>query len=273
MSNILDKIFADKQKELAGTKRNLPLSQLKQRIRDQAPVRDIFKALNEGKHSKIIAEIKRRTPFKGELREHFNALEIAGDYVKHGAVTLSVLTESNYFGSHIGILTEVRPIAPIPLLRKDFISDEYQVYESRVHGADLFLLISTWLDQNQLTDLLLLGKELGLPALVETHNEWDMEKAFEAKANLIGINNRDLTNGKTDLNIARRLIPMALQEPGNTLVCESGISGREEIEEFEKLGAHAFLIGESLITSKNIPEKLRELSTGRGQRDAGLNGQ
>ena len=273
MSNILDKIFADKQKELAGTKRNLPLSQLKQRIRDQAPVRDIFKALNEGKHSKITAEIKRRTPFKGELRENFNALEIAGDYVKHGAVTLSVLTESNYFGSHIGILTEVRPIAPIPLLRKDFISDEYQVYESRVHGADLFLLISTWLDQNQLTDLLLLGNELGLPALVETHNEWDMEKAFEAKANLIGINNRDLTNGKTDLNIARRLIPMALQEPGNTLVCESGISGREEIEEFEKLGAHAFLIGESLITSKNIPEKLRELSTGRGQRDAGLNGQ
>ena len=182
MSNILDKIFADKQKELAGTKRTLPLPQLKQRIRDQAPVRDIFNALKEGLHSKIIAEIKRRTPFKGELRENFNALEIAKDYVKHGAATLSVLTESNYFGSHIGILTEVRPIAPIPLLRKDFISDEYQVYESRAHGADLFLLIATWLDQNQLTDLLLLGKELGLPALVETHNEWDMEKAFEAKA-------------------------------------------------------------------------------------------
>ena len=266
MSNILDKIFADKKKELAGTKRTLPLSQLKQRIGDQAPVRDVFKALNEGKHSKIIAEIKRRTHFKGELRKKFNALEIAKDYVKHGAATLSVLTESNYFGSHIGILTEVRPIAPIPLLRKDFISDEYQVYESRAHGADLFLLIATWLDQNQLTDLLLLGKALGLPALVETHNEWDMEKAFEAKASLIGINNRDLTNGKTDLNIARRLIPMALQEPGNTLVCESGISGREEIEEFEKLGAHAFLIGESLMTSKNIPEKLKVL-LGNGQRD------
>ena len=133
------------------------------------------------------------------------------------------------------------------------------MYESRAYGADLFLLIATWLDQNQLTDLLLLGKELGLPALVETHNEWDMEKAFEAKASLIGINNRDLTNGKTDLNIARRLIPMALQEPGNTLVCESGISGREEIEEFEKLGAHAFLIGESLMTSDDIPEKLKVL--------------
>ena len=272
MTNILDKIFADKQKELAETKRNLPLPELKLRIGDQAPIRDVFKALNEGKHSKVIAEIKRCTPFKGELRENFNASEIADDYGKHGAVTLSILTESNYFGSNIGILEEVRPIAPIPLLRKDFISDEYQVYESRAYGADLFLLIATWLDQSQLTDLLLLGKELGLPALVETHNEWDMEKAFEAKASLIGINNRDLTNGKTDLNIARRLIPMALQEPGNTLVCESGIRGREEIEEFEKIGAHAFLIGESLMTSENIPEKLKIL-IGNGQQDSERNEQ
>ncbi len=260
MPNILDKIFAEKQKELAGTKRNSPLSQIKQRIKDQAPVRDIFKTLDEGKcATKIIAEIKRRTPFKGELRENFNALEIAAEYINHGAVTLSVLTESNYFGGDIKILEAVRAIASVPLLRKDFISDEYQVYESRAYGADLFLLIATRLDQNQLADLLLLGKELGLSALVETHDEWDMEKVFHAKANLIGINNRDLTNGKTDLDIARRLIPMALQEAGNTLVCESGISGREEIEEFEKLGAHAFLIGESLMTAKSIPEKLKML--------------
>ncbi len=257
--NILDKIFVDKQKELAGTKRELPLSELKLRIGDQEPIRDVYKILNGKGPSKIIAEIKRRTPFKGELRENFNASEIATDYFKNGAATLSILTETNYFGSNIDILKEVRPIAPIPLLRKDFITDEYQVYESRAHGADLFLLIATWLDQNQLADLLLLGEELGLPALVETHNEWDLEKAFEAKARLIGINNRDLTNGKTDLNIARRLIPMALQEQGKTLVCESGIHGREEIEEFEKLGAHAFLIGESLMTSENIPEKLNSL--------------
>jgi len=257
MSNILDKIFVDKQKELQGTKREHPLSELKQRIGNQTPVRNVFTALNANKHSNIIAEIKRRTPFKGELRENFNAQEIAGEYVKNGAVTLSILTESNYFGSNIGILEEVRPIAPIPLLRKDFISDDYQVYESRAYGADLFLLIATWLEQSQLTDLLLLGQELGMPALVETHNEWDMEKAFEAKAKLIGVNNRDLTNGKTDLDISRRLIPMALQEPDVTLVCESGIRGRDEISEFEKLGAKAFLIGESLMTSENIPETLK----------------
>ena len=264
MTNILDKIFADKQKELPGTKRNRPLSQLKQRIGDQAPVRDVIKALNEGKHSKIIAEIKRRTPFKGELRENFNASEIAGDYARYGAATLSILTESNYFGSNIEILQEVRPIAPIPLLRKDFIFDEYQVYESRAYGADLFLLIATWLDQNLMSDLLSLGKELGMPALIEVHNEWDMEKAFAVNAKLIGINNRDLTNGKTDLGITRRLAPMALQEKEKVLVCESGIHGREEIEEFESLGVHAFLIGESLMTSEDIPNKLKELLGSEG---------
>ena len=259
MLNILDKIFADKQKELLDTKCKVPIAQLKQRIVDQAPARDIFKALKVGNHSKIIAEIKRRTPFKGELRENFNSKEIARDYVENGAAALSILTESNYFGSHIGILEQIKPVASIPLLRKDFICDEYQVYESRAHGADLFLLIATWLEKSQLNDLLSLGKDLGLHALVETHNEYDVEKAFEAKADLIGINNRDLSNGKTDLGISRRLIPLALQEPGKTLVCESGVKGREEIDEFEKMGAHAFLIGETLMKSKDIPKKLSEL--------------
>ena len=179
--------------------------------------------------------------------------------MEHGAVMLSILTESNYFGSRIEILSEIRKVSPIPLLRKDFIFDEYQVYESRAFGSDLFLLIATWLDQNLMNDLLSLGQELKMPALIETHNEWDLEKAFKVNAKLIGINNRDLTNGKTDLGISRRLIPMALQEKDKVLVCESGIYGRPEIEEFEALGVDAFLIGESLMTSQNIPEKLKEL--------------
>ena len=110
-----------------------------------------------------------------------------------------------------------------------------------------------------MADLLCQGKELGMPALIETHNEWDLEKAFAANAELIGINNRDLTNGKTDLGITRRLAPMALQEKGKVLVCESGIHGRKEIEEFEDLGVNAFLIGESLMTAEDIPGKLKEL--------------
>ncbi len=264
MSNILDQIFADKKKELPGTQSKSPLSEIKQRIGDQQPVLDVYKALENGSSSRIIAEIKPKTPFKGELRKGFDAKVIARDYVEHGAATLSILTESNYFGSNIEVLPEVRKVAPIPLLRKDFIFDEYQVYESRAFGADLFLLIATWLDQSLMKDLLCLGIELGMPALIETHNEWDMEKAFAANAKLIGINNRDLTNGKTDLGITRRLVPMALQEKDKVLVCESGIHGREEIEEFEGLGVHAFLIGESLMTSENIPEKLKELLGGDG---------
>ena len=259
MSNILDQIFADKKKELPETQSNTPLSEIKNRIGDQQPVCDVFAALKKGSNSRIIAEIKPKTPFKGELRKGFVAKDIARDYVGNGAATLSILTESNYFGSSINVLPEIREIAPIPLLRKDFIFDEYQVYESRAYGADLFLLIATWLDQSLMNDLLALGEELGMPALIETHNEWDMEKAFAAKANLIGINNRDLKNGKTDLGITRRLVPMALQEKDKVLVCESGIHGREEIEEFEALGVNAFLIGESLMTAENIPGKLKEL--------------
>ncbi|MEK9629781.1 MAG: indole-3-glycerol phosphate synthase TrpC [Nitrospinota bacterium] len=259
MSNILDQIFADKKKELPRTISKFPLSEIKLRIGDQEPVRDVFKAFEKGETSRIIAEIKPRTPFKGELREGFNAEVIAREYVENGAATLSILTESNYFGSSIETLEKIRKIAPIPLLRKDFIFDEYQVYESRAYGADLFLLIATWLEQNQMNDLLGLGEELGMPSIIETHNEWDMEKAFKANARLIGINNRDLTNGKTDLGITRRLAPMALQEKDKVLVCESGIHGREEIAEFESLGVHAFLIGESLMVSKDIPGKLKEL--------------
>jgi len=259
MSNILDQIFANKKKELPETKSAFPLPEIKQRINDQQPAYNVYKALEKNKTSNIIAEIKPKTPFKGELRKGFNAIDIARDYVEHGATILSVLTENKYFGSNIKNLTEIRKIAKIPLLRKDFIFDEYQVYESRAFGADLFLLIATWLDQNLMSDLLSLGQELRMPALIETHNEWDMEKAFAVNAKLIGINNRDLTNGKTDLDISRRLVPMALQEKDKVLVCESGINGRNEIKEFEELGVDAFLIGESLMTSKNIPEKLKEL--------------
>ena len=261
MPGILDKIFADKKVELDSVKRRLALPDVKTRISDKTyEIRNIKKALQTRKESHIIAEIKPRTPFKGELREDVNPVSIAKIYAKNGATALSVLTESSYFGGSISTLEKARECVDIPLLRKDFIFDEYQIYETKAFGADLFLLIATWLDKNHLADLIALGQELGLPALVEAHNEKDMEKAFAAAGSILGINNRDLTSGKTDLDIARRLIPMALQVPGNLLVCESGIHSRTEIEEFEELGAHSFLIGESLMTADNIGEKLKELT-------------
>ena len=264
MSNILDKIFKDKEEELDSTKRRLALSDVKTRISDKAyKIRDIRKALLSGRESRIITEIKPSTPFKGELRASINPLEIAQTFAENGAAALSILTESSHFGGSLSTLEKSRECVDTPLLRKDFIFDEYQVYETRAFGADLFLLIATWLDKNHLADLLALGTELGLPALVETHNEKDMEKAFAAGGSILGINNRDLASGETDLNVARRLIPMALQIPGNLLVCESGIHSRTEIEEFEERGAHSFLIGESLMTAKNIGEKLKELTGAR----------
>ena len=131
MSNILNQIFSDKKKELPGTKSKSPLPEIKQRIKDQQPVLDVYKALEKNKTSNIIAEIKAKTPFKGELRKGFNAIDIARDYVEHGAVMLSILTESNYFGSRIEILSEIRKVSPIPLLRKDFIFDEVPMRQAR----------------------------------------------------------------------------------------------------------------------------------------------
>ena len=264
MPDILDKIFCDKKIELDTVKRKLALPDVKMRIaNNNYEIRDIRMLLESTTRSSIFAEIKPRTPFKGELLKNFDPVDLAKTYADNGASALSILTESSYFGGSLSTLEKARVCVDIPLLRKDFIFDEYQVYEARAFGADLFLLIATWLDKNQLADLLALGKELGLSALVETHNENDMEKAFEAGASILGINNRDLTSGKTDLNIARRLIPIALQVPENLLVCESGIHSRSEIEEFENLGAHAFLIGESLMIAENTGDKLREFTGDR----------
>ncbi|GJL78405.1 MAG: indole-3-glycerol-phosphate synthase [Nitrospinaceae bacterium] len=259
MATVLDKIFAHKKEELGSTKRNAPLSEIKGRVGQQQTLKDVEKALGAGSSTRIIAEIKKKTPFKGELRPGFDGLEIARTYAENGAAAISVLTESNYFGGSIDFLSQVRELVDVPLLRKDFIFDEYQVHEARAFGADFFLLIATWLDKNHLRDLLELGKELGMPALVETHCEKDMEKAFAIGGHLLGINNRDLKTGKTDLGISHRLLKMAAQVPKTLMVCESGIHSAQEIQELGELGAHAFLIGESLMKAENIAEKLSEL--------------
>ena len=265
MANILDEIFAAKKVELGTTQREAPLAEVKNKIGDQRNVISVMDALRaSGDGSKIIAEIKRRTPFKGDLVEQFDPLAIARTYANSGAAAISILTESRFFGGDLEYVEQASKAVSIPLLRKDFIFDEYQVYESRACGADFFLLIATSLDRNQLKDLLEVGKEIGMTALVETHDEKDMEKAFHAGAELLGINNRDLTNGKTDLEISRRLLKETKGMNDLLLVCESGIHSRAQIAEFEGLGMHAFLIGESLMKAPNISDKLQEF-TGHGK--------
>ena len=265
MANILDKIFAAKKIELETTRRETPLSEVKTKMGDQRnviPILDALRGTADG--TRIIAEIKRRTPFKGDLVEQFDPLGIARAYADSGAAAISILTESQFFGGQLDFVEQVSQSVSIPLLRKDFIFDDYQVYESRACGADFFLLIATSLDKNQLKDLLELGKDIGLTALVETHDEKDMEKAFHVGAELLGINNRDLTTGKTDLEVSRRLLKETRGMEHLVLVCESGIDSRAQIEEFEGLGMHAFLIGESLMKAPNISDKLQEL-TGHGK--------
>ena len=264
MAGILDEIFAHKAEELKFTQRERPLSEIKGKMSSQRPVKNIDKTLT-GEGSRIIAEIKRKTPFLGEIRKDFDAIEIANCYANNGAAAISVLTEKNYFAGKLEFLENIN--VDVPLLRKDFIFSEYQVYESRAFGADFFLLIATQLEKNLIVDLMALGNELGMATLVESHSEWEMEKAIEAGASLLGINNRDLKTGKTDLDIARRLVNMGKQVPDATLVCESGIDSRQQIEEFETIGIHAFLIGGSLMKSDNITEKLQEF-LGHGQTKA-----
>ena len=259
MATKLDEIFEYKKKELPETKKALPLELLLKKIEEnpRKPL-DVLSALR-GKPgtTNIIAEIKRKTPFKGVLKE-IDPIELAQIYELNGAAAISILTESHYFNGSLKFLSEVRSQVNIPLLRKDFIFDEYQVYEAVACGADFFLLIATYLSENDLNNLLKIGQKMGLPALVEVHDEDDLKKALTVNAQIIGVNNRNLKNGQTDLNISRNLLKNKYGG-GQIIVSESGIKERDQIEELESLGAHTFLVGESLMLANDIPAKLREL--------------
>ena len=207
--------------------------------------------------SAVIAEVKRSSPSKGRIREDFDPVEIAGIYKENGAAAISVLTERRFFEGHAAYVPQIKRSVRLPLLRKDFIIDSYQISETRVLGADALLLIARILEQGQLREFLGLASELGLAALVEVHDETDLEKAISSGAKIVGINNRDLETFRTDLETSIRL---ARRIPkGVTVVSESGISNRGDIERLMDAGIHAFLIGESLIREKDVGKKLREL--------------
>jgi len=207
---------------------------------------------------KIIAEIKRRSPSKGPLRVDIVARELALEYVRAGAAGISVLTDSKFFGGDLSDLMEVsRVTGEVPVLRKDFVIDELQVLESYHGGADMVLLIARALTGESLSRLIRACEGLGLTPLVEIHTEEELEGALESGARLIGVNNRDLDTFVVDLEVSRRLIPRIPEEC--VKVVESGISDPNVMSELEELGADAFLIGESLVTSPSPGEKLKFL--------------
>ena len=256
MSDILEQIFARKRERLEEAKRVFPLDQLLAELPTVIGGGRFASALRRDAVN-IIAEIKRRSPSKGVIREKFDPVNIALNYTNNGAAAISCLTEEDFFDGSLGHLRRVREFTPLPLLRKDFIFDEYQIYESAYAGADAVLLIAAMLDGPRLNDLLKAAYSLGLDALVEIHNREEMEMALCYDVRLLGVNNRNLRTFVTMLDTSFRLAADLPKEV--TLVSESGIRTREDIERLRAAGFHAVLIGEELMKAEDEGKALREL--------------
>ncbi len=254
-ATILDKIVGDKREALNLAKNRTPLTALKQRIAQQKPMD--FGAALRGKSVKLIAEVKKASPSKGILCPDFNPAQLAQTYEKYGAAAISVLTEEKHFQGKLDYLVEIRERVNIPILRKDFIFDEYQIYESAAYGADAILLIAAILTDKLLASYLALAASLNLHCLVEVHNEEELFKAMLASAEIIGINNRDLNTFNVDTNTTRRLKMLIPSE--NIVVSESGISSRDDMKKMKECKVNAVLVGEALVTAKDIPAKMKEL--------------
>ena len=257
---ILNEIIANKKEELTRLKADFPekglVQGLKMRIKHLPPTRDFIKAVS-GNDIKIIAEVKKASPSKGIIKKDFNPVEIAKTYEMNGAAAISVLTEEKYFHGHIDYLREIKEEVSLPVLRKDFIFDEYQIYESRAAGADALLLIARVLEKKEIEDFLDLSHDLSMSCLVEVHDEEELEKVLSTKAKLIGINNRDLKTFKTDI---KTTLNLAIKIPKDRIVVsESGINSYNDVDLLKRKGIHVFLVGESLMREKDIGKKLKEL--------------
>lgn len=253
----LDEIVAYKREELKESKRARPVAKLETQLKARPPVRDFRGAITQKGTLSLIAEIKRASPSAGKIREGANSVEIAKAYSQAGAQALSVLTDEKFFAGSLSDLSGVRDAVKLPVLRKDFLLDEYQVVESAAVGADCILLIVGILDPLLLRRLLKLGRDLELGALVEVHTERELGEALEADAQIIGINNRDLATLEVDLKVTEGLIRKIPAE--RTVVSESGIRSRADVEFIASLGAHAVLIGEELMSAPDISERIKDL--------------
>jgi len=257
MHTILDKIIADKTREVAAAKQHLPEEQLREALSAAPPVRDFFAALDGRGTIRLIAEVKKASPSKGVIRADFRPVEIARTYQQHGAACISVLTDGPYFQGSLDYLREIRAAVELPVLRKDFIIDPYQVIEARAAGADAVLLIAECLDDRQLRTLHEAILSLGMTPLVELYEPANLPRVLAAGARLIGINNRDLRTFEVDLEHTirlRREIP-----PAKRVVGESGIRHRADVELLQEAGVEAMLVGETLMARTDIGAAADEL--------------
>ena len=250
MSTILDKIVVTKQHEIAAARVARPESELRQQLADAPPVRNFYDALATAGPIRLIAEVKKASPSAGLLRDPFDPVAIALTYQQHGAACLSVLTDESYFQGHLDYLRAVRQAVEIPVLRKDFILDEYQLLEARVAGADAVLLIAECLEPQQLAHLLDAACDLGLTPLVELYEPKNLDMVLAAGAQLIGVNNRNLHTFEVDLG---HTLAMRKRVPNDRLlVGESGIRSRDDVLQLESAGVDAILVGESLMRQPDI---------------------
>ena len=256
---ILDQIVASNKLELEARKLSSPIEELKKAASEQTPPLDYASALRRD-CIQLIAEVKRASPSKGVIRLNFDPVGIAQTYVNNGASAISVLTETKYFQGNLNYLRDIRNMPGsrrVPLLRKDFLFDTYQVYESRAYGADSLLLIVAILTSERLEELLRLSHELGMECLVEVHNKAELEIALNSEAEVIGINNRDLNTFTVDLNTTEHLRPLI--PPDIIVVSESGIKNRGDMEKLKGWGVDAVLVGESLLSAPDVATKMKEL--------------
>jgi indole-3-glycerol phosphate synthase len=257
MSTILDDIVAYKREEIAAARARLPEAVLQARAGDARPVRDFRGALLRGPGVRVIAEIKKASPSAGLIRADFDPVAIARTYAEHGAACISVLTDEPSFQGRLSYLLQVSEAVPLPVLRKDFLLDRYQLLEARASGADCVLLIAEILPGDELNRLLAQTWELGMEALVELYDADNLPRVLAAGAKLVGINNRDLRTMKVRLE---HTIELAARVPADVcLVGESGIRTREDVERLRAAGVKAVLVGETLMRSADIGARLREL--------------
>jgi len=250
VTTILDEIVAAKRQEIARAKAAVPEDLLRRRLADASPVRDFLGALAHGPPIRLIAEVKKASPSKGVIRADFDPVQIAQIYQQHGAACISVLTDTPYFQSSLSDLRRVREAVGLPVLRKDFIIDPYQVLEARAAGADAVLLIAECLDDASLRQLHDATVALGMAPLVELYDPANLPRVLAAGARLIGINNRDLRTFETDLDHTLRL---RRQIPDDRIVVgESGIRTRDDVLRLQSAAVNAMLVGETLMASADI---------------------
>ena len=257
---MLDDIVLTKEREVAEAKNRVPTDALRERVKHRTAERDFRKAIAVNGKLSLIGELKRRSPSKGTLRERFDPVSLAQEIQDAGAAALSVLTDEFYFGGHVDFLKDVKDFTDIPVLRKDFIVDPYQVYESAFYGADAILLIVRVLTGDTLLSCMQAADEVGIEPLVEVHSEAELKTAVNAGARIIGINHRDLKTFKIDPTLTQTLMPKV--PSGKIIVAESGLQTAEGVQQMKTLGVHAVLIGEALMTAPSPKDKIKELFTG-----------